>query len=83
MKVRVGMELAQGKDLSATLNPGHFTKNLKPLPAPPELRAGRKDPLSMASAKVGRVVLARRGLSTRYPRPFGADCLKYQGAPWE
>ena len=44
--VHAGMELRQGRDFSATLAQGDFAKNLKLLPAPPALWAGRKEPLS-------------------------------------
>ena len=43
----MAVELAQGKDCSATLAQEDFAKNLEPFPTPPELRAGRKEPLSL------------------------------------
>ena len=50
--VRVGVALAQEKDFSATLTQEYFTRNLEPLPAPPELWAGRKWPLSLDEIKL-------------------------------
>ena len=43
----VGMERAQREDFSASLTREDFTKNLKFLPTSPELRAGRREPLSL------------------------------------
>ena len=46
--MHVGMDPAQGKDYFAT-----FTKeDLKTLPTSPEMRAGRKNPLSMDDVKL-------------------------------
>ena len=41
--VRVGMELVQEHDFSATSAQEDFTKNMQCLPTFPKLRAGRKD----------------------------------------
>ena len=53
----VGVELAQGKDFSATAAPGDFTENLKLLPASPEWWAGLKNPLSTDDGKWRRCKL--------------------------
>ena len=50
--VHVGMELAQEKNFSATLTQADFTQNVKFIPTPPELWAGRKEPLSMERIKL-------------------------------
>ena len=45
--MRVGMELGQADDFSATLTREDFTKNLAFLPTAPTLRTGYNDPLAM------------------------------------
>ena len=50
--VPAGMELGQEKDFSVTSTHADFTKNLKLLPTPPALWAGRKEPLSMSYIKL-------------------------------
>ena len=49
---RVGAELAQVKDFSATLTQEAFAKNMKLLPTSPALRAGRENPLSTDCARL-------------------------------
>ena len=48
----MGMELARESDFSVTLTQADFAKNLKLLPTPPELWAGRKETLSMDYIKL-------------------------------
>ena len=43
--VHVGVELGQEEDFFAKLTQADFTKNMKLLPTPPSLRAGRQGPL--------------------------------------
>ena len=47
-----GMEMARAEDFSATLTQEDFAKNLKPPPTSLELRAGRKEPLSLDEAEL-------------------------------
>ena len=53
-EVQVGMELSQESDFSAELTPTEFTKNPKPLPTSPELRAARRRPLSPEAIELRR-----------------------------
>ena len=55
--VRLGVELANGEDLSATLAQEDSAKKLELLPTAPERWAGRKNPLSMDDVKVRRCKL--------------------------
>ena len=48
----MGAELAQEDDFSVTFTQENFTKNLGFLPIPPELRAGRRGPLSEEETQI-------------------------------
>ena len=67
--MHVGMEVAQVKDFPATSTQEDFTKNLKLLPTSPELRAGRKNPLSMDYIKLRPCKLGELRWVAAVPRP--------------
>ena len=50
--VHVGMTVSLEKDFSVTSTQADFAKNMKLLPTPPELWAGRKTPLSVVYIKL-------------------------------
>ena len=77
----MGMELAQETDFSATSTQGDFTKNLKLLPTSPELRAGRKNPLSKDYSKLRQCKLGELRRVAAVSRP--EDCVKDQRTLWE
>ena len=84
------MELAQAKDFSATLIQEDFTKNMKPLPRAPGLRAGRKeswasDETKLRQRKSGALrraaMVSRPGIRSRPARcTSGINALCGRGA---
>ena len=67
--MRVGMELAQEDDISATPTQADFTQDPKLLPTSPQLWSRRKEPLLMDEIKMRQCELGDPCRVATAPRP--------------